>query len=306
VETLSDDVMLTVLDADADVCEHYITELDSMANTRDIFGAPILFEQNTSATPMIVCVNDYIWASMAIQNMNPLSMKTGFPMSAYSLSVCLAKKVGFWDTHPDAIGEDMHMFLKSFVKTKGECRMQFVPAPIIMGHVEGEGYLGTIWARVLQAERHMRGCADSAYALKFAWSLGLFRGLILYLQLLEAHLLPFIVINTMVFFPMYYMNFHNLTVKSDEIVVIEGIGKVTIILAVIILLCYEIIRNVACKVMYGGRSPGYKWYYFPCYLLLLISATPFMILPCVYVAIKHILNANAMDYYVAVKGGSMP
>jgi hypothetical protein len=255
---------------------------------------------------MIVCVNDYIWASMAIQNMNPLSMKTGFPMSAYSLSVCLAKKVGFWDTHPDAIGEDMHMFLKSFVKTKGECRMQFVPAPIIMGHVEGEGYLGTIWARVLQAERHMRGCADSAYALKFAWSLGLFRGLILYLQLLEAHLLPFIVINTMVFFPMYYMNFHNLTVKSDEIVVIEGIGKVTIILAVIILLCYEIIRNVACKVMYGGRSPGYKWYYFPCYLLLLISATPFMILPCVYVAIKHILNANAMDYYVAVKGGSMP
>ncbi len=50
-----------------------------------------------------------------------------------------------------AIGEDMHMFIKAYVKTKGECKIKFVPAPINMGHVEGNGYLGTIWARILQA-----------------------------------------------------------------------------------------------------------------------------------------------------------
>ncbi len=30
-----------------------------------------------------------------------------------------------------------------------------------------------------------------------------------------------------------------------------------------------------------------------------------MILPTVYVAIKHLFNVNAMNYYVAVKGGSI-
>jgi hypothetical protein len=110
-----------------------------------------MFEQNTSSTPMLVCVNDYIWAAMAIQNMNPISITMiGFPMSAYSLSLALARRVGFWDTHPDAIGEDMHMFIKAYIKTRGECQIQFVPAPINMGHVEGNGYVGTIWARIMQ------------------------------------------------------------------------------------------------------------------------------------------------------------
>ncbi|GAX78778.1 hypothetical protein CEUSTIGMA_g6215.t1 [Chlamydomonas eustigma] len=298
-------IMLTVLDADAEVCERYISELDPISNERDIFAAPIMFEQNTSSTPMLVCVNDYIWAAMAIQNMNPMSMTMiGFPMSAYSLSLALAKRVGFWDTHPDAIGEDMHMFIKAYIKTKGECQIQFVPAPINMGHVEGDGYVGTIWARIMQAERHMRGIADSAYTLKFMWKVGFHRGIQLYLQLLEAHLLPFLVINTMVFFPIYYMNFHQLTIKSKEILIIEMVGKCTLTLAVIVLLCYEIIRNTACKYMYSHKTPAFRWYYFPCYLLLLIAATPFMILPTVYVAFKHLFNVNATNYYVAVKGGS--
>ena len=74
-----------------------------------------------------------------------------------------------------------------------------------MGHVEGTGYLGTIWARILQAERHMRGMADTAYVFKFMWQLGPIRGIQLMLQMLEAHLVPFLVINTMVYYPMYYL-----------------------------------------------------------------------------------------------------
>ncbi len=44
----------------------------------------------------------------------------------------------------------------------------------------------------------MRGIADTAYTLKFMWQVGIVRGIQLYLQMLEAHLLPFLVINTMV------------------------------------------------------------------------------------------------------------
>ncbi len=114
-DSLEAEAMLTILDADAEVCERYVAELDAISNMRDIFAAPILFEMNTAATPMLVCVNDYIWGAMAIQNMNPFSStKIGFPMSAYSLSVSLVKRVGFWDTHPDgefSWGGSVHLVL---------------------------------------------------------------------------------------------------------------------------------------------------------------------------------------------------
>ena len=150
------------------------------------------------------------------------------------------------------------MFIKAYIKTKGECQLQFVPAPINMGHVEGNGYIGGIWARILQAERHMRGMADTAYVFKHMWALGPFRGIQLMLQMLEAHLLPFLVINTMVYYPMYYLYVHNSTVKSKELLIIDQIGKSTIAMAVIILICYEVIRNVVCKHMYNNKVVSYK------------------------------------------------
>jgi len=45
--------------------------------------------------------------------------KTSFPLSNYSLSYALASSIGFWDTHPDAIGEDFHTTIKAFWKRKG-------------------------------------------------------------------------------------------------------------------------------------------------------------------------------------------
>ena len=118
---LESDAILTILDADAEVCEKYVTELDKIANMRDIFAAPILFDMNTDTTPFMVCVNDFMWAAMAIQNMNPITGVVGFPMSAYSMSLNLVRRVQFWD----------------------------------MGHVEGDTYLGTVWARILQVRSLM-------------------------------------------------------------------------------------------------------------------------------------------------------
>ncbi len=45
-----------------------------------------------------------------------------FPLSNYTLSYNLAKRVQFWDTCEDAVGEDFHMFHKTFWKTKGEVK----------------------------------------------------------------------------------------------------------------------------------------------------------------------------------------
>lgn len=301
---LESDAILTILDADAEVCEKYVTELDKIANMRDIFAAPILFDMNTESTPFIVCVNDYMWAAMAIQNMSPFAGVVGFPMSAYSMSVNLVRRVQFWDTHPDAIGEDMHMFIKAFIRTKGEVKVQFVPAPINMGHVEGNSYLGTVWARVLQAERHMRGIADTAYTLKFFTQCG-WKGVPLLLQVLEAHLLPFMVVNTLVVFPLYYNTFHAVpgAPMTFEMQYIDMVGKSAIFLGVIILSLYEVMRNAACKHLYN-KKPYFKWYFFPFYAMLLVAAAPFILLPALYVIFKHVFNISSMNYYVAQKGGS--
>jgi len=37
--------------------------------------------------------------------------------------MALATKVGFWDAGPQAIGEDMHMFIKTLFDTKGHVRI---------------------------------------------------------------------------------------------------------------------------------------------------------------------------------------
>lgn len=44
------------------------------------------------------------------------------PTSAYSVSLALAVQIGFWDAGPQAIGEDMHMFCKSMLDTRGNVR----------------------------------------------------------------------------------------------------------------------------------------------------------------------------------------
>lgn len=44
------------------------------------------------------------------------------PTSAYSVSLALAIQIGFWDAGPQAIGEDMHMFCKSMLDTRGNVR----------------------------------------------------------------------------------------------------------------------------------------------------------------------------------------
>jgi hypothetical protein len=78
-------------------------------------------------------------------------------LRARSMSLKLAHDIGYWDTFPDAIGEDMHMYIKVFMRTHGAARLYPLHAPINMCHVQGANWVGSIWARFMQ----VRSCAPS-------------------------------------------------------------------------------------------------------------------------------------------------
>ncbi len=90
-----------------------------------------------------------------------------FPLSNYTLAYVYAKRFGFWDTCPDAIGEDFHTTQKAFWKTGGE--MQAIPIYVPFNQVNiktDDGYWADAKARFWQGERHAEGVADFAYNLK--------------------------------------------------------------------------------------------------------------------------------------------
>ena len=52
-----------------------------------------------------------------------------------------------------------------------QVRLAAIPSPINMLNLQAAGWWRTVWARMVQAERHARGCADFAYCLKHARSM---------------------------------------------------------------------------------------------------------------------------------------
>jgi hypothetical protein len=83
--------------ADALVPFEYVQQLESVSSTApnaigNIYAAPVLFEQDSSAVPGIVRATDYMWSGLAAQNLNSW-FGIGFPISNYrywecELSVC--------------------------------------------------------------------------------------------------------------------------------------------------------------------------------------------------------------------------
>jgi hypothetical protein len=152
-------VLLTVMDADALVPPAYVAQIEaasaarggagSEGAARDVYAAPVLFEQNGGAVPALVRMTDFIWAALAMQNLNSIH-GVGFPISNYSLPLSLAVEMDFWDTWPDAIGEDMHTFVKAFAATHGGATLVPIFAPVNMGHIDAGSFLGTCAARYTQ------------------------------------------------------------------------------------------------------------------------------------------------------------
>lgn len=61
------------------------------------------------------------------------------PCSAYTVSMDLAVSVNFWDAGEEAIGEDLHMYLKCFFATRGHVIVKSIFSPASQCNIEGEG-----------------------------------------------------------------------------------------------------------------------------------------------------------------------
>lgn len=74
-----------------------------------------------------------------------------FPLSNYTANYSLFRRIGFWDTCADAIGEDCHTTMKALWKTQGE--VQSVPIYVPFNQVNiatGKGYFKDIEAKFWQ------------------------------------------------------------------------------------------------------------------------------------------------------------
>eukprot|EP00775_Hariotina_reticulata_P002260 gene2260-2573_t len=309
---------------DALVPFEYVQQLESVSSTApnaigNIYAAPVLFEQDSSAVPGIVRATDYMWSGLAAQNLNSWC-GIGFPISNYSLSLKLVHDIGYWDTWPDAIGEDMHMYIKAFLKTNGSARCYPIHAPINMCHIQGSSYLKSMWARFLQAERHMRGIADTAYVL-YNWNsaqLSL-RKLVLLVACLEAHLIPVVTLTSLVILPVYYNLFMLATTHAIPspmslplpMRVLGVLGQGNLVFVIIIIVCYEIIRLIVRRHVYrlmDNDKHERCWWNCPrfvmhCvnYLTLFVSVWIYTVVPVVVVVAKHMFNVRSMNYVVADK-----
>ena len=129
-----------------------------------------IFTRNHLEVPLLTRTYDQSHSLVHFCNLASC-FHASFPLSNYSMSMALIQQVGFWDTGPDAIGEDFHMTIKSFWKTKGQVRTEYIHIPFNQLNVQTDlGYRADLSARFWQAERHARGCADAASALRCWWS----------------------------------------------------------------------------------------------------------------------------------------
>jgi hypothetical protein len=163
-----DHLTITSCDADTLFHPHYFSCLTYKFAThprryRRFWQAPILLYNNIWDVPAPLRVPN------ALGGLNHLARlvrkhKILFPQSTYSLSLRMAREVGYWDV--DVVPEDWHMFLKCFFELGGEVDVEFVPLPLGNDGVRSEGYFKTFFAHYQQARRHSWGASDIPYAIR--------------------------------------------------------------------------------------------------------------------------------------------
>ncbi|KAI2470008.1 glycosyl transferase family group 2-domain-containing protein [Annulohypoxylon bovei var. microspora] len=171
------DVIVTGIDADSHLSANYFAHLTSMHLTyketahTTLYGAPIIFDRNAHAVPPIVRVADILWAAAGLSGLYSGSTIAP-PTSVYSMPLELVDRVGGWDCDSEAIGEDLHMYLKCFFALNGNLTVRTIMSPVSQSNVKGDGGEGMhglyndMRARYKQALRHMWGALDSGFAIR--------------------------------------------------------------------------------------------------------------------------------------------
>lgn len=176
------DVIVTGIDADSHLSANFFASLSSMhlmypeTASTTLYSAPIIFDRNANSVPAIVRVADILWSAAGMSGLYQGS-SIAPPTSVYSVPLVLADRVGGWDSDSEAIGEDLHMYLKCFFAMNGNLTSRTVLSPVSQSNVNGDGGKGItglyndMKARYKQALRHMWGCLDSGYAMRKGWEL---------------------------------------------------------------------------------------------------------------------------------------
>lgn len=140
--------------------------------TTTMYSAPIIFDRNAHNVPAIVRVADILWCAAGLSGLYS-SSTIAPPTSVYSLPLELVDRVGGWDCDREAIGEDLHMYLKCFFALNGNLTVRTVFSPISQSNVTGGGHgkgasgiVTDMRARYKQALRHMWGALDTGFALR--------------------------------------------------------------------------------------------------------------------------------------------
>jgi Glycosyl transferase family group 2 len=168
--------------ADSHLLSKYFTLINDMhvaypktAETT-MYVPPIIFDRNAHLVPRLVRVADLLWAGAGLSGHYKTSSICP-PTSVYSLPLSLVDRAGGWDAGEEAIGEDLHMYIKSFFAVNGHLttRSVFSAASHSNVHSSGKGIRGffqNIHTRYKQAMRHMWGALDSGFVLKNISQLG--------------------------------------------------------------------------------------------------------------------------------------
>ncbi|KAF3156390.1 hypothetical protein EYR41_001197 [Orbilia oligospora] len=178
-------ILLTVMDSDTHLLSTYFDiitrrhienalEDDSLDMT--LYMPPIIFDRNAHQVPRFVRVADLMWcgAGLSCFQITPRIDTIAIPTSVYTLTLPVVDLVKGWDTGPEAIGEDMHMMLKSYFLMNGKLNIECVASPashcnVASGMKGVWGWFDGIRARYQQALRHMWGCLDTGFAIQ-QWS----------------------------------------------------------------------------------------------------------------------------------------
>jgi hypothetical protein len=119
----------------------------------------------------LVRVADILWCAAGMSGLYRGS-SIAPPTSVYSIPLELVDRVGGWDCDGEAIGEDLHMYIKCFFALNGNLTCKVVPSPISSSNVSGgcgggiRGSLSDVRARYKQALRHMWGALDTGFAIR--------------------------------------------------------------------------------------------------------------------------------------------
>ncbi|PHH71340.1 hypothetical protein CDD82_6579 [Ophiocordyceps australis] len=172
-------VIVTGIDADSHLSPSYFASITGMhlsypdTATTTLYAAPIVFDRNAHKVPAIVRVADILWCAAGISGLYRGSTIAP-PTSVYSVPLQLVDRVGGWDCDAEAIGEDLHMYLKCFFALNGNLTCRTVLSPVSQSNVTGGGKGGVrgtfidMKARYKQALRHMWGALDTGFALRQA------------------------------------------------------------------------------------------------------------------------------------------